>query len=136
MRAERATASEVDVAWPERIAIGRLALARPWLLLERDDTGALALRALAPPPGGEKTGGATGDELALTVARLTIEDGGLRVVDRAISPAFAVDLDAGTLRMEGLSTVARPLRSSISPRASAAPRSSRCGARSGPSAAR
>jgi uncharacterized protein involved in outer membrane biogenesis len=108
LRAERATASELDVAWPERVAMGRLALARPWLLLERDDKGALALRALAPRPDGEKTGEPASEELAFTVARLTIEDGGLRVVDRAISPAFAVDLDSGTLRMEGLSTVAAP----------------------------
>lgn len=106
LRAERATASELDVAWPGRVAVGRVALARPWLLLERDDKGALALRALTPRPGGEKPGETPSEELALTVARLSVEGGGLRIVDRAISPPFAVDLNAGTLRMEGLSTLA------------------------------
>jgi uncharacterized protein involved in outer membrane biogenesis len=106
LRAERATASELDIAWPERIAMGRLALARPWLLLERDDKGALALRALAPRADGDKSVEASSDELDVTVARLTIDDGGLRVVDRAISPAFALDVHSGTVRMEGVSTVA------------------------------
>ena len=106
VRAERATATDLDVAWPERVTVGRVALARPWLLLERDDKGALALRALAPRPDGNKASEPTGEDLAVTVGRLTVEDGGLRVVDRAISPAFAVDLAAGALRMEGLSTVA------------------------------
>jgi hypothetical protein len=122
LRAERATATGLDVDWPERIAVGRLALARPWLLLERDDKGALPLRALVPgggsgPPGKRAPGGTsaqaensadTAQPLIITVARLAADDGGMRVVDRAISPAFAVDLDAATLRMEGISTAAAP----------------------------
>ena len=117
VRAERATASDLDVAWPERVAVGRLALARPWLLLERDEKGAMPLKALVPASaddlrdraGGRSPGAREFNEpLALTIARLSIEEGGLRVVDRAISPAFAVDLDAGTLRMDGISTAAAP----------------------------
>ena len=110
VRAERASARELDVAWPERVTVGHLALARPWLLIERDDKGALALRALAPRSGPEteKTGETNADVLAVTIARLTVEDGGLRVVDRAISPAFAVDLESATLRVNGLSTVEAP----------------------------
>ena len=118
MRAERATASGLDVAWPERVTVGRLALARPWLLIERDEKGGMPLRALAPAPAAEAAQDGDGQPLAITVARLTVEDGGLRVVDRAISPAFAVDLDAGTARMDGISTAdgAAPARLDVAAR--------------------
>jgi hypothetical protein len=100
-RAERAMATGVDVAWPERIVVQRLALARPWILLERDDKGALPLRALFPAGGGSASATPGPD---VTISHVTVEDGGLRVVDRAISPAFAVDVAAGRLRADGLST--------------------------------
>jgi hypothetical protein len=121
MRLERATATDLEVDWPERVAISRLVLARPWLLVERDEKGALPLRALltprsgagvptpappASPPAAASENG-TG-AIAVTVARLAIDDGGIRVVDRSISPAFAVDLQSATLRMEGFSTVPAP----------------------------
>jgi hypothetical protein len=105
-RVERAHATDVDVDWPQRIVVGRLALEQPWLLIERDDKGALPLRALLSPPRpttiAAVSPAATG--LAVTVARLSVDGGGLRLVDRAVSPAFAVDFQPATLRMEGLST--------------------------------
>ena len=131
VRAERATATEVDAAWPERIAIGRLALARPWLLLERDDQGGMPLRALVPSakatppaapaataPGTTAPGAdAPAERLSVTVARLTVEEGGVRVVDRAINPPFAVDVDAARLSLDGLSSVAaRPARLDLTAR--------------------
>ena len=115
VRAERAAATEVDVAWPERVAIGRLALARPWILIERDEKGGLPLRALVPSSNGAATVTPAGTSdantpqtLAITINRVTVDNGGMRVVDRAISPAFAVDLDSATIRMTGLTTVEAP----------------------------
>jgi hypothetical protein len=115
-RIERAAASDVALDWPERLVISRLALTRPWLLVERDSQGGLALRSLLTPPG-RPTGAAvangtkarsTADEasgaLAVTVGRLSVDDGGIRIVDRGVTPAFAVDLQPATLRVDGLST--------------------------------
>jgi hypothetical protein len=116
-RIERATASDVELDWPERLAVGRLALTRPWLLVERDRQGALPLRALLTPPnrpadgvaadGAPATTGAS-ETLAVTVGRLTVDDGGIRIVDNAVTPAFAVDLQPATLRVDGLSTQSAP----------------------------
>ena len=55
MRLERATATGLDVAWPERIDVARLSLTQPWVLIERDTTGALTLRSLLTPrrPAGD-----------------------------------------------------------------------------------
>jgi len=45
------------------------------------------------------------------VAHLSVEGGGLRVVDHKVSPPFAVDLQSAALTMNGLSTVApKPAR--------------------------
>jgi Domain of Unknown Function (DUF748) len=112
-RAERATASGLKVDWPERLTIGRLAVTRPWLLVERDAGGGLPLRAVLAPtvvPGAnarQPLDGATAStRLAVDVARLSIERGGARVVDQAVSPPFAVDVDSTTVQVEGLSTAA------------------------------
>jgi uncharacterized protein DUF748 len=173
MRVERAAATSIDAAWPERIAVRRLALSRPWLVVERDEKGELPLRALLVPPSpsgaprgavagsasergtsastasnasadataGTKgksagdVGGASGTSnggapsaspasdagedsqqtadgqdtgaagMTVTIDRVTVEDGGMRVVDRAVSPAFAVDVQAVSLQVDDLSTV-------------------------------
>jgi hypothetical protein len=123
MRLQRAAATGLDLKWPERLAINRLEVAQPWVLVERDQDGALPLRALltsqagtgasapaASAPHGSKAPNGS-KALAVTVAQLALDDGGMRVVDRAVSPAFAVDLQSATLRMEGVSTAsARPAR--------------------------
>jgi hypothetical protein len=81
--------------------------------MERDERGALALRSLltagrndsAAPDratGGEKP--TSGPAPAITVALLTVEEGGARVVDQSITPQFAVDLRHLALTAEGLST--------------------------------
>jgi Domain of Unknown Function (DUF748) len=109
-RIERATATGLEVDWPGRVAIGRLALVRPWFLVERDERGGLPLRALLVPApsgagGSAAAEGVTGAEpTTVIIARLSAEDGGIRLVDRAVSPAFAVDLQPATLSIDGFST--------------------------------
>jgi Domain of Unknown Function (DUF748) len=109
-RVERASATGVELDWPGRLAIDQVALVRPWLLIERDRQGGLPLRTLmAPAPrtgGPPATGGESGgaEPLAVSIKRLVAEEGGARIVDNAVSPPFAVDLQPATLRAEGFST--------------------------------
>jgi len=110
-RAERAQATGLDVQWPERVAVARLALIQPWIVIERDERGGLPLRGMMAPatvrPSAPVTGGdavPNGAAPAVTVSRLSVEDGGMRVVDRAVSPAFAVDLQSVALQVQGVST--------------------------------
>jgi Domain of Unknown Function (DUF748) len=118
-RVERLTATGLDVQWPQRVSISDLALQQPWILLERDESAALPLRALLPAqtatsPNGQPSanGQPKGPALAVAVQRLAISGGGARVVDRSIQPAFAVDLNQLALKVDGFSTVpsAKPAR--------------------------
>ena len=122
MRIERAVATSVDVDWPARVDVGRLALTQPWLLLERDEKGALPLRTLlpassagaaAPPRTDAHTDAAPSDTAptAITVAQISVERGGMRIVDRAVSPPFAVDVYGTSARVQELGTATtRPAR--------------------------
>jgi uncharacterized protein involved in outer membrane biogenesis len=117
-RVERAAASALTLDWPERLSIGRVALTRPWLLVERDSEGGLALRTLLAPTTGVRVessqqsgSSASPTTFAVSVGRVSVEDGGVRVVDQAVSPAFAVDVDSTRVQIDGLSTTgATPAR--------------------------
>ena len=127
MRVDRATATGIDIDWPDRVVIDRVALAQPWLLIERDAKGELPLRALltprrqavpcstgACPPADSQ---AAAEPVAATIAQLTIDGGGVRVVDQKVSPPFAVDLQSAMVRIDGLSTVEpKPARLELSSR--------------------
>lgn len=112
MRVERAAATGLDVEWPRRVAVDRVALQRPWALLERDEKGILPLRALLAANGDRATPTDSADAgvkpPTVTVRALTVDDGGLRAVDRSISPPFAVDLQRLGMRLDGLSTTPGP----------------------------
>ena len=110
VRVERGMATGLEVDWPGHVAVDRLALVRPWLLFERDSAGSLALRDVlaARSSGASASPAATNAEV--TVARLAVDEGGARVVDRSVSPPFAVDLQPVRLRMERISTRGGPLR--------------------------
>jgi Domain of Unknown Function (DUF748) len=127
LRLERGAATGLDVVWPGRVQVNRLALSGPWFLVERDERGALPLRRLlaartgAPEAGrggvADGKAAASGDPgvaerrsaLAMSIRRLSVDEGGLRVVDRSVAPPFAVDLQRLALEVEGLSTAgARP----------------------------
>jgi len=134
LRIERAAATALDVDWPRRVHVRQLALQRPWILLERDASGALPLRALlptpttgaaptrgAPPPTSASTpGGGTNGQATIPVVlgQLVIDGGGARVVDGGVTPPFAVDLASLALRMDGLSTApgAKPARMDLKAR--------------------
>jgi uncharacterized protein involved in outer membrane biogenesis len=124
MRLERATASGIDVDWPDRVTVDRVALAQPWLLAERDAQGGLALRSLMRGPAEPckaapcaSPDSSDGRGISLTVAHLTVEGGGLRIVDQSVSPPFAVDLQSASVKLDGLSTAGeKPARLDLSGR--------------------
>ena len=109
---ERAAATDLDVEWPRRVAVAQLGLQAPWILMERDEQGAMAMRELLPPTAnGAASPASSGPEksppaqpLAVTIGLLTVEEGGARVVDQSIAPQFALDLRRLALRAEGVST--------------------------------
>jgi hypothetical protein len=127
-------ASGLDVEWPRRALVGELRLDGPWMLLERDRSGALGLRGLlsagdaagaAPDGAGGRPGAgvpgpeAGGPALPVTTIRtLVVEGGGARVVDQRIEPPVAVDLARLSARLQGLSTdpSARPARVDLTAR--------------------
>ena len=112
MRVERARATGVEVDWPRRVAIRDVTLQRPWILLERDQRGTLALRALLTPRTANGSGPSGGATVPVTVDHLVVEEGGARTVDQGVAPPFALDTQRLTGRIDGLSTdpAARPAR--------------------------
>ena len=114
LRVERAAATGLDIEWPGRIAVAHLGLEAPWILMERDTQGGMAIRELLPPtangaaspaPSGE---GPPARPLAVTIGLLTVEEGGARVVDHSIAPQFALDLRRLAGRAEGIRTTPGP----------------------------
>jgi hypothetical protein len=130
VRLERGVATDLHVVWPQRVVVQELALRRPWVLVERDQRGALTLLNLLPaapeknktptkPAAPEKNEAAAGADagngaIALAVRQLVIDEGGARVVDRSISPPFAVDVSRLDLNADGVATApAKPARFSL-----------------------
>src|SRR5437870_6615725 len=126
IRVDRAAATALDVEWPRSVKVRGLALRRPWILLERNQSGALPLLALLAPETGDATPtpGATPTRSAspsdskgpetvpVMLSELVIEEGGARVVDGSLTPPFAVDLAGLGGRIDGVSTApgAKPAR--------------------------
>ena len=111
MRLERATASGLDVAWPERIDVARLSLTQPWVLIERDTTGALTLRSLLTPrrPAGDakpaaaepKDATAAADAQAMDAKRAAEEPAKRRMRSRRIGSRSPSPWSASTCREVG-----------------------------------
>jgi len=118
VRAERVSASSLDVDWPRRVSVGDLAMQRPWVLIERAREGILPLRVLLSPrvgttdvarapssaAGAASPRGTAPGSVPVTVARLVVEDGGARLVDQRVAPPFALDMQRLEAQVEGAST--------------------------------
>jgi hypothetical protein len=118
LSAARLEASGLDVDWPETIAVDRITLRQPWVLVERDEQGAFPLLAMltrpatpmatmppGAPPGSEPPGDRGGPAaVPVAVRELVVEDAGARVVDRSISPPYADDVSRLWLRARGIAT--------------------------------
>jgi hypothetical protein len=114
MRIGRTAVSALDVDWPRKVSARELTLRRPWILLERDQSGAFPLRTLLAPEkvdtastssvsrsGGGGKGEAT---VPVVLGRLVVEEGGARVVDGSLTPPFAVDVADLASRIDAVST--------------------------------
>ena len=51
LQVERAALTGLEVEWPRRVAAAHLTLESPWILIERDRQGAMALRQPGPATG-------------------------------------------------------------------------------------
>jgi hypothetical protein len=108
----------LDADWPRRVTLARVAIDKPWLLLERDADGGLPLLALlrpgaataAGPPSASDPSPAPGraDSAraapAVTVGALAVDEGFVRVVDRTTTPAFTEEVSRIAVAGRGLST--------------------------------
>ena len=92
----------LDADWPRAVAIQKLAIDKPWALVERDADGSLPLLALLLPDGipraaagpapavrGHAPAPPDGTGPAVTVKSLSVDEGFVRFVDRGTTPAFA-----------------------------------------------
>jgi|RhiMethySRZTD1v2_1073278.scaffolds.fasta_scaffold01805_24 uncharacterized protein DUF748 len=132
IRIGRATATAVEVDWPKTVKARELALRRPWVLLERNQSGALPLRALLTPQkstaprtadaastsSAAERSGSGESAIPIVVRHLVVEEGGARIVDGSLTPAFAVDVADIDSRIDGVSTAqgARPARMDMTAR--------------------
>jgi uncharacterized protein involved in outer membrane biogenesis len=113
---QRAAATGLDIDWPGRVAVAHLGLEAPWILMERDKHGRVAIRELlSPKPNGPASPPWSGPEkgprakpLAAAIGQLTVEAGGARIVDQSIAPQFALDLRRLAVRVEGVRTTPGP----------------------------
>ncbi len=128
LTAGRAQARGVDVEWPGRVRVESIEVEKPWLLLERDTTGRLALlslltpRASAPPAPRSDDSAKPRTPLRVDVGTASVSDGFGRFVDRVPEPDFAEELSAVNVTVTGFSTapgtVARAtLRATLGPNA-------------------
>jgi hypothetical protein len=115
---KRVDVAGLDADWPNRVTLGRVAIDRPWLLLERDADGNLPLLTLLrpgaapaagprrapgpPPPAGRAE--PTGPAPVVTVGALAVDEGFIRFVDRTTSPAFTEEASRIAVDGGGLST--------------------------------
>jgi hypothetical protein len=82
MRVERAQATGLDVDWPRRVAIRDLTLRRPWILLERDERGALVLRELLAPQSTGASASSGGADVPVAIEQLVVEEGAAHAADQ------------------------------------------------------
>jgi len=121
---ERARARGIDVQWPDRVVVESVTLRQPWVLVERDEKGAFPLRAmLSPANGASASANPTSDatsaasetpangQRTIALRRLVVEDGGVRFVDRSITPPYSEDLKQAWVQVSGVATApAQPAR--------------------------
>jgi uncharacterized protein DUF748 len=141
---ERVTATGIDVRWPERVAIARVRVTKPWVLLEREKDGTFPLRAmLSPRPATTDTaaaapapsapspsahagaGGATvppaRPSMAIEIGEVVVEDGDTRFIDRTTTPFFSEEISRLALSLRDVKT-APGARADLALQAVVAPR--------------
>jgi uncharacterized protein involved in outer membrane biogenesis len=113
---KRVDVAGLDADWPRRVTIARVAIDKPWALVEREADGTVPLLGLliagpsGPAPGPEpapRDRGAAGSPAPpppITVGSLTVEEGFVRFVDHTTRPAFVEEASRIALTGGGLGT--------------------------------
>ena len=94
---KRVDLTGLDADWPRRVTIQRVAIDKPWALVERDTDGRLPLLdllrpgapAAAPSVSPTPASADAAARPAIAVGELAVDEGFIRFVDRTTTPAFA-----------------------------------------------
>jgi hypothetical protein len=109
---QRVQAEGIDVEWPSRVHVDRLAIRRPVLVIARDKDGRFPLRTmLLPPPaptspGNDSSGAeppAPRPPLTIAIGTVEIERGDARFVDHTTSPFYSEELGHLAIRATNVS---------------------------------
>jgi hypothetical protein len=103
----RLEATALDVLWPERVAVGRLRLARPQALVAIDRQGALPLLARVAPPAAAPGAapppeGASAPAPALAVGEVAVERGAVTLVDARGAAPIRLEVPRLDARLQGV----------------------------------
>ncbi|HXA96667.1 MAG TPA: DUF748 domain-containing protein [Candidatus Dormibacteraeota bacterium] len=115
---KRVDVTGLDADWPRRVTIGRVAMDKPWALVERDPDGSLPLLALllpgstgapagsapGPAPAASGSGPRAGPAPIVQVGALAVDEGFIRFVDRTTTPAFTEEASRIVVTGRGLGT--------------------------------
>ncbi|HEX7213906.1 MAG TPA: DUF748 domain-containing protein, partial [Methylomirabilota bacterium] len=118
---KRVDMTGIDADWPRRATVQRMAIDKPWALVEREADGRLPLldllfppaavgTAAAPqPPPSPRTGAAprveSGADPIIAVGELAVDEGFVRFVDRTTTPAFTEEASRMVVTGRALGTV-------------------------------
>lgn len=116
---QRVAVTGIDARWPDRVAIDRVHVMKPWAAVERDRRGVFSLRALfePPTPRGPTPAAKTAPVAlpAVSVRDILFEDGSTTVVDTSVRPAARFEIPRARLAMQDVAWPSRsPARLQVS----------------------
>jgi hypothetical protein len=128
---QQASATAIDVHWPEQIKIGQVRVRKPYAFIERKADGTLPLRTVFSPPGAKpdatpvsaKTAApadakppakpaenkapakppAGQKKPAIDIGDITVDEGNARFTDRTGDPPYTEELSRLAMNIKGLS---------------------------------
>jgi hypothetical protein len=120
LRMQRAAVTGIDARWPDRVAIDRIHVTRPWAAVERNRQGVFSLRALFEPPAAPRPGTPAARAAPVTLPAVSVrdvlfEDGSTTVVDTSVRPAARFEIPRARLAMQDVAWPSRtPARLQVS----------------------
>jgi len=118
---KRVDMTGIDADWPRRATVQRMAIDKPWALVEREADGRLPLLDLLFPPASAGTAaapqpppspragaaprGESGADPIIAVGELAVDEGFVRFVDRTTTPAFTEEASRMVVTGRALGTV-------------------------------
>ena len=111
---KRVDVTGLDADWPRRVTVARVAVDKPWALVEREADGTVPLLGLlmgtpagsaaSPAPRDRGAAGPAASVPVVTLDSLAVEEGFVRFVDQTTRPAFAEEASRIALSGRGLGT--------------------------------